>query len=276
MSRLKAGAQAVERFAQGASAYPLAKLRGKAITSFWGFKNFGDLITPLLIKELGYVPINCPRVSYARLVLVGSVLDSMSNDYSGIILGSGFLRKEQKKIKKAKVLGVRGEISKKLLGITSEVLYGDAGLLLPYFLTKPEKKKYMVGVVPHYSESKDIRVHKLASSTEFTVTVINVLQDPVEVFREIGECQYIVSSSLHGLVLADSMGIPNVWMKLSARSELKYHDYYSAFQESRRPQELSGFETLDDIAEKSRIPGSIVNELSEALYKEFIRLPERM
>ena len=43
------------------------------------------------------------------------------------------------------------------------------------------------------------------------------------------ECEAIVSSSLHGLVIAESFGIRSTWMKLSenlAGGEFKFHDYF--------------------------------------------------
>jgi len=46
------------------------------------------------------------------------------------------------------------------------------------------------------------------------------------------QCRTIVSSSLHGLVVADSLGIPNMRMICSDRirgGDYKYDDYYSAF-----------------------------------------------
>ena len=45
-------------------------------------------------------------------------------------------------------------------------------------------------------------------------------------------CETIASSSLHGLIAADSFHIPNLWIKLSNRiigNDFKYHDYYSSY-----------------------------------------------
>ena len=65
---------------------------------------------------------------------------------------------------------------------------------------------------------------------------------------------------MHGLVLADSLGIPNAWLKLTTDpdpgiglSEFKFRDYYSLFGlEDKGYVTLDPRNTLDEIL--SRIP----------------------
>lgn len=95
--------------------------------------------------------------------------------------------------------------------------------------------------MPHYVD----RVHP--SSVAFAaidgVHLINVFDEPCEVLRQIAACEFIVSSSLHGLVIADAYGVPNVRVRLSLGliDELKFDDYYSAFG-LRAPECLSADE----------------------------------
>ena len=69
--------------------------------------------------------------------------------------------------------------------------------------------------------------------------------DGVESFiSQLTECQFILSSSLHGLIMADSFGIPNQWMVLSDKVEgknFKFYDYYSVFD-----MPAPDFVTLED------------------------------
>jgi hypothetical protein len=54
---------------------------------------------------------------------------------------------------------------------------------------------------------------------------------PDVVISKISACKMIFSSSLHGLIVADSYSIPNYWIKLSDRltgGDYKFKDYYSA------------------------------------------------
>jgi hypothetical protein len=52
-----------------------------------------------------------------------------------------------------------------------------------------------------------------------------------EVFRAIHSCDFILSSSMHGLIVADAFSVPNRRVRLSAGiiSDFKFVDYYSAF-----------------------------------------------
>jgi hypothetical protein len=67
--------------------------------------------------------------------------------------------------------------------------------------------------------------------------VISVAQPPEEVADQIKSCKLILSSSLHGLIVSDSLGVPNVHLMLSDNlksphhlrgGEHKFRDYYSA------------------------------------------------
>lgn len=68
--------------------------------------------------------------------------------------------------------------------------------------------------------------------------VIDFEADPLSVLMRIAECETILSSALHGLIVADSLGIPNMWSTASGRllgGEYKFHDYYSVFGTAPRP-----------------------------------------
>lgn len=80
--------------------------------------------------------------------------------------------------------------------------------------------------------------------------LIDLREPPIETLNKIAECETIVSSSLHGLVAADSLGIPNMRMKLSNHGfdfnvDFKFDDYYSVFWGSRGYINLIGVENID-------------------------------
>ena len=52
-----------------------------------------------------------------------------------------------------------------------------------------------------------------------------------QVIKEIVECEMIISSSLHGLILSDAYHIPNIWIKFSDETfdgSFKYLDYFAS------------------------------------------------
>jgi hypothetical protein len=61
-------------------------------------------------------------------------------------------------------------------------------------------------------------------------TIIDVTRPPLEVIAAIAGCERIISSSLHGIVVADAFGLPRRWEtfdRVQGRG-FKFHDYSSA------------------------------------------------
>ena len=53
-------------------------------------------------------------------------------------------------------------------------------------------------------------------------------------------CAYIVSSSLHGICVAEAYGIPAVWVRLADNivgGEFKFRDYYASTGRDMHPQD---------------------------------------
>lgn len=227
----------------------LGFVKRNGIKAFWWRNNgnFGDLITPCLLKIYGFTPIWVPADS-SQILSTGSILRMVSQDYHGIILGSGAMYGNMPlDLPRATVLAVRGKLTRDLMKLSNDIFLGDPGLLATRLLPKRSKKIYEIGIVPHYCDSNDSRVSDLALRFKEKIKIINVLNKPLSVFREIDQCRYILSSSLHGLVVAESFGIPTAWIKLSNLVEgdgFKFHDYYSALNETRKFEEIDGTESL--------------------------------
>ncbi len=123
------------------------------------------------------------------------------------------------------IAATRGPVSEKLLsgGKGGPAVYGDPVWILPRFYKPEVKKKWKVGVILHLSELSDrsyeakprdnIRRFDIPDALKddihliTTVTPIDVaaLGDKID---EILACERIVSTSLHGMVIAESYGIP--------------------------------------------------------------------
>lgn len=59
--------------------------------------------------------------------------------------------------------------------------------------------------------------------------------------KEISQCKYIISTSPHGLIIADSHEIPNCWCEVSDKilgNNFKFHDYFSSFGTNREVFDL--------------------------------------
>jgi len=171
---------------------------------YWNKKaNFGDALTALLLKRFTRLDTQWAEPDKAQLVMVGSVLEQLPTNWSGVIAGAGKLHeKTVLDFPKAKILAVRGPLTAK--GLKGDFALGDPGLLADE-LVQLEDKQYDLGVIPHWTD------HTLEFDKRFlkyNPKIIRVGDDPLEVIREIGRCKKIVSSSLHGIILADAFGIP--------------------------------------------------------------------
>lgn len=178
------------------------------IPTYWwqGVPNLGDQLTPLLLRRFAQIHATpAPSVREASLVVVGSVLEHIPPFWEGHIAGAGrmFEHGQINQISgRWKVHALRGPLSAK--GVPGDYAIGDPGLLADHLVTV-DTKRHNLGVVPHWSDGA------LAADPRFTQyqpKIIDVRGEPLDVIRQIGECRKIVTSSLHGLIIADAFGIP--------------------------------------------------------------------
>lgn len=171
---------------------------------YWKIKkNFGDLLTSLLLKRFSHLDSQWSEPKDAELVSVGSILEHLPEDWSGIIAGCGKLHENTKiNFPNAKILALRGPLTAK--GLKGDFVLGDPGLLADE-LVGDQDKIYDLGIVPHWTDTK---LEHNPMFKKYNPKIIRVSDDPIEVIKQIGQCKKIVSSSLHGIILADAFGIP--------------------------------------------------------------------
>jgi pyruvyltransferase len=171
---------------------------------YWrGVKNFGDLLAPLLLKRFAHVSADWAAQKEADAVIVGSILDLMPADYGGVIAGCGKLHEETKiDFPHAKILGLRGPLTAK--GVKGSFALGDPGLLADEMVGYKDKE-YNLGIIPHWTD-KTLEFDPRFKN--FNPRIIRVGDDPMHFIEEVAKCKKIVSSALHGIILADAFGIP--------------------------------------------------------------------
>lgn len=270
----------------------LEKLNSIVLTFFSGYNknlvgtywfdrvtNFGDLLSPLLLKKYGLVPFRVHYKGQAQLICVGSVLDDLPQDYNGFILGSGLINDTARPFSQARILAVRGELTRQRTGAPASTILGDPGLLAEKLLAARQPKQYRVGIVPHYVDKDDPRVEMLRARLQNDLLVIDVQRGPAAVFADIDRCEYILSSSLHGLISADAFGIPNAWLVLSGKlrgNDFKFHDYYSAFGGQARPCRPTGEESLADLIAMTHPVSGEIGAVKQNLDRAFQQLKQAL
>lgn len=198
--------------------------------------NVGDAITPYLVQKLTGKPVYRVRSNVVvHLLAVGSIIHEVR--CRSLVWGSGILDAERlpgrDTLERARFLAVRGRLTQQLLAASgadvAAAAIGDPAVVMPLFYEpKRSDQAYRIGLVPHYVDRETPLVRYMASLPG--ISLIDVSQQPEPFIDDICQCELVVSSSLHGLILADSYRVPNLWVRFSdglVGGEFKFHDYYS-------------------------------------------------
>jgi pyruvyltransferase len=251
------------------------EMNHNGINAFWElrFSNSGDLITPVLLKFYGFTPVHS-YPNEASLFSCGSIMEKVPQSFSGYILGTGFMYRDSiRSLTQARILALRGELTREKIGASKDTVLGDPGLLVSRFLRKRQKKQFKLGIIPHFVDKKDECIRKFSLAYPRDVLVIDIQGHPLDVLKNVDKCDYIVSSSLHGLVFADSLEIPNAWVTLSDRVSgkgFKFYDYNSALGKIQEPLIMTGSETPADFIKVACLPSNpTVEALKDKLDNAF-------
>jgi len=212
------------------------------VKGYWwrGVSNFGDALAPFLLERFANAKVEWTPAAEAEVVSVGSVLEHIPSDYSGYILGSGKIRESSTiNLPDATILALRGPLSAK--GIKGDYALGDPGLLADE-LVGPQDKQWDLGIVPHWKDKELApRFLELFKKSKAKLRVIDPQEDPITVIRQIGACERIVTSSLHGMIVADAFGLPRrveLAKALDNRTEggdFKFRDYSASIHTPFEP-----------------------------------------
>lgn len=227
-----------------------------ALKVYWwktkdGGDNLGDAVTSVLLSDLFGIEHRQAPFDAADLLGAGSTLgwiwsrpsaDSRGPEPKLSVVGAGFMNPNirVRKVSFLQIHSVRGYLSKALLDENDDpdISLGDPGLLSSLLYSRKSLPSFKFGIVPHIAaverpdfinRFKDLPSHRII---DFRT---NNLQ---RVMEEMESCELIVSQSLHGLIIADSLGLPTVWIdhgSLHPGGHFKFYDYFSSIN---RPFDL--------------------------------------
>ncbi|CCH85900.1 putative polysaccharide biosynthesis protein [Modestobacter italicus] len=188
--------------------------------------NFGDLLGPMVVREMLRRAGLTSAVADGRLLSIGSVLHFARD--GDVVWGSGVNGKSLDApvtARRLDVRAVRGPRTRAVLqerGIAVPEVYGDPGLLVGQLwpresLLRPGPRS-PVTVVPNLHD---------APAHARTPGLLDPRTDVGEVLARIANSDFVVGSSLHGIVVAESFGIPARLVRPGAEPLFKYEDYYA-------------------------------------------------
>ena len=211
--------------------YKITGVKYVRVKYFKAVKNWGDILNVYLIENVsGMKVLHHPLGYKPHLLGIGSVIASANS--KSIIWGSGLMYETQSpKSVPLEIHSVRGPKTRnklEALGINVPEVYGDPCVILKkYFNPKNIDKKYTLGVIPHYVDKNDERLTTLAKRSD--VKIIDIQQEIESFILELLECENIASSSLHGMIAADTYNIPNCRLVFSdgvVGGSFKFDDYH--------------------------------------------------
>ena len=179
--------------------------------------NCGDLCAPIV-----YEYFSGKNAVYSdhgpRYLIIGSILHKA--DDGDVIWGIG--AKDSRHISRNLTFHmVRGPLTRKVLldqGYKVPQIYADPAIFIPSILKIEKDPIVDFGVVPHFMD------YDLAKN--LGLNPIDILSGVRKVVLEMSKCKLIYSSSLHGIILSEAMGIPAVYVEFQKnRSRFKYYDY---------------------------------------------------
>ena len=218
-------------------------------------KNMGDQLNQLVIRDyFGYETERCSFLK-GQISGIGSGLSQYQYHGSlsmrtaqmlyGLFMpevkvwGTGFINYEENLTsffkKGMEFCAVRGELSRRraerIVKRSLDIPTGDGGILVSELLKEYPLKQYDIGIIPHICD-RNLELVNSVKREYGNCLMIDVSEEPYTVLKQIASCETIISSSLHGLIAADSFMIPNrhvIFSDLPLGDGFKFDDYYSAY-----------------------------------------------
>lgn len=196
---------------------------------------FGDVITSFIYEKLinkkPILDIDGGKNNDNVIFGSGSILGNVKNN--SIVWGSGLFSGNEEITKPKNILSVRGLLTRKRIlnsGYECPEIYGDIGLILPYFYYPQLTKVHKLGIILEPSD-KDI-FNQIYKDYGKDIVIIDILSPLHTVIESILKCQFIISSYLEGIIVSHAYNVKCMWIKVSNELEggcFRFHDYYSTF-----------------------------------------------
>ncbi len=227
-----------------------------------GSQNFGDAISRSVVEHVSGRVVEWSEARDCDLFAIGSILIFARRAHAAPrtgekpwIWGSGVIGPQRADfVDNVRFASVRGPLTTDQLGIDCWT-FGDPGLLISDVIGQVTTKTGKIGIVPHHGHADAQWLKDLIKGDERFELISPSGEDAHGVVRQIAGCSYIMSSSLHGLITADSYGIPNMWLtpRFNHRTpNFKFFDY--ALSVGRRLSQPIEYRDLIDFVDNLRDP----------------------
>lgn len=181
--------------------------------------NLGDFLTEYLIEKMGFTYKRGGQKSPHLVWIIGSLLGSTFHEIyprkDKIVWGCGHSGRgdmtAEQIVGSCDIRAVRGPLTAAKLGLPDTIPLGDPALLLPRFLrlTPVGAVSPDVGYMPHFLSRDHLPASTLPTIGANKFIDIACARDGFEArIEEIVSVNFLLTSSLHGAIIAQAYGIP--------------------------------------------------------------------
>ena len=255
-----------------------------------GVKEIGDLVSPIAVQHATGRPAVWRRPSAgAHLLAAGSILHWATPESH--VWGTGLDPSQPiGEIEGARIWALRGKLTHDLLkpeisGLR-DVPLGDPLYLVGRRLAALAPTRsitHRLGIVPRTADRAHPAIAHL--NAQDGVAVLDLRGPASAFFARIMACEAIASSSLSALILAEALGIPNLWLDFGIESSERAFEFQDWFSLADKPQAapmrpvaqphandlvaVSALHemTIDEHALRSALPRAALDDLSLPIRK---------
>ena len=234
----------------------------------------GRVIISFLLEKKG-ISVDQWIPQKRHLFAVGSNIfgSGIKGNYQdATIWGSGILKEPLRREsiaqrfsrRKLDIRAVRGPLSMDVLlrfGHNCPEVYGDPAILMPLIYQPIVEKRYKYTIIPQFVHECSFReAHPNERMISMNTDNYQVVIDAIVA------SEMVYTSSLHGIILAESYGVPAVFFRnLAKRIDFKYLDYY--YSTGRTDIRIA--ESFEESLDREPLPIPDLSELRQGLLDSF-------
>ena len=249
--------------------------------NIYGKYNLGDYLARIVVEFMLDKKGLSLETEVSQTKFLNSIGSNLGLSYqNATIWGSGFERElpwyqnvfHTRLFRKLDVRAVRSPLTyaylKKLNQLPPShksnglsIRYGDPAILLPFIYNPAVEKDTDYIIIPQY-----VTELKLRKTYPDDLIVSMKTDDYKHVVDRIKSSKLIVSSSLHGIILAECYGVPAVFFRgLNEKIDFKYKDYY--YSTNRYDFPIAN--TVEEALETEPLPIPDLSGLQQGLMDTF-------
>lgn len=204
------------------------------------FVNFGDELAKHVLEYATGAKVSWSAPGKADIISIGSIMQLfLKRPGHAVVWGTGVrvpdprTASRVREIGEARFLAVRGPRSKADLGLAVGLPIGDPGLIASSLIEKSRLRRTKGNsFIPHFRawNSQGGRA-EISEMRKAGFRILPPTMRPLTMIREIAQSDYVVSSSLHGVIVAHSVGTPTQLVGVGQNDtepSFKFLDYFES------------------------------------------------